>query len=525
MNNVNYVTKTTILYDERRVDYKASDTIKIYIPPSIALLDTKNTFLNFRLQFEGQLKTTLGRAGVYGLIRQITVSDGTNQRILEQLPNYAQINALRKRYSENESEKNLNILHEGMPSSDIIKETVGNQYIIASKASANDVYQEVEVNLPFHMVGCLDPKRDSVFPNIATAGLNIELLLNDSVSALQVMGAKFYNADLEEEKPEGINIAGYSRSYAYRTNAQFASGADTITLRDKDDPNGVTKAGIYYDIVEDGFPAHLFMVGQTVVIEKDDGSQSEELKIEAVQTDIYDQLQLKFESDLTVTHDADSNVYIKVTPDTENFIIKDLRLMTCYVVPPAGFVNGVINQIQKKGLSFDIHTYQCYSVNIAGGSLNNSLYINSRNNRAQSILSLPFKSDSNSYVEDSNIPDREEVRDYFYHLYNIMTPDRPVNLRRLNKEGFNAVHLKEIEGALVASGIGCKNLYENWEHFFVGRKLANKSYSYNMNRPEEGQVRIDLNYLSNGSNGLLLENFVFGKRQIIIKNNNITIVY
>ncbi len=525
MNNVNYVTKSTILYDERRVDYKASDQIKLYIPPSIALIDTKNTFLNFRLQFEGELKTTLGRGGVYSLIRQITVSDGTNQRIIEQLPNYAQINALRKRYSQNESENNLCILHEGQPSSDIIKDTVGNQYINADKDEKADVYNEVEVNLPFHCVGCLDPKRDSVFPNIATAGLCIEILLNDSVTALQVMGAKFYNADLEEEQPDGINIAGYSRSYAYRSSAEVNSGAGSMILLSKDDPNDVTSPGIYYEKTADGTPAHLFMVGQSITVEKDDGSQSEKLTIESVSTNSDDKLVLNFTSNTTVTHDANSNVFINVSPDTENFTIKDLRLMCCYVVPPAGFVNGIVNKIQKGGLSFDIHTYQCYSVNIAGGSLNNSLYLNARNNRSQAILSVPFKSDSNSYIEDSNIPDREEVRDYFYTLYNVMTPDKPVNLRRLNKDGFNAVHLKEIEGALISSGLGCKNLYENWEHFFIARKLANKSYSYNMNRPDEGQVRIDLNYLSNGTNGILLENFVFGKRQIIIKNNNITLVY
>jgi len=524
MNNVNYVTKSTILYDDRRVDYKASDQIKLYIPPSVALIDTKNTFLNFRLQFEGELKTTLGRGGVYSLIRQITVSDGTNQRIIEQLPNYAQINAVRKRYSQNESEDNLCILHEGQPSSNIIKKTVGNQYIAADKSESSDVYKEVEVNLPFHCVGCLDPKRDSVFPNIATAGLCIEILLNDSVTALQVMGAKYYNSDLVEEQPKDITIAGYSKSYAYRSSASVASGNASITLQEKDYAK-VASSGIYYDKVTGGTPAHLFMVGQTVTIEKDDGSQKEELVIASVSTNASDQLVLNFTTNTTQTHDEDSNIFINVTADTENFIVKDLRLMCCYVVPPAGFVNGIINKIQKSGLSFDIHTYQCYSVNIAGGSLNNSLYLNARNNRSQAILSVPFKSDSNSYIEDSNIPDREEVRDYFYNLYNVMTPDKPVNLRRLNKKGFNAVHLKEIEGALIASGLGCKNLYENWEHFFIARKLANKSYSYNMNRPDEGQVRIDLNYLSNGTNGLLLENFVFGKRQIIIKNNNITILY
>jgi hypothetical protein len=518
--SVNYVTKSTILYDDRRVDYKAGDTINLYIPPSIALVDTKNTFLNFRLQFSGELKTTLGRAGIYGLIRQITVSDGTNQKILEQLPNYSAINALRLRYAQNESERNLCVLHEGQPSSDIIKKTVGNQYINASKAD-DEVYYEVEVNMPFHCVGCLDPKRESVFPNIATAGLNVEILLNDSVTALQVMGAKYYDSELNEVEPTAI--AGYTRTYAYRLDAQFASGGQTCTLKSDKDVNEITTNGIYYE--QDETIAHLFKIGQSVTIEKDDGSQSETLVVDNVSVNSDNKLEVVFTTQCTVTHDANSNVFINVRPDTENFTIKDLRLMVGYVVPPAGYVQNLLKRIQGKGLSFDIHTYQCYSVNIAGGSLNNSLYINARNNRSQAILSIPFKSDSNSYTEDSNIPDKEKVRDYFYTLYQVMCPDKPVNLRRLNVDGFNATHLKEIESSLVASGIGCKNLYENWKHFFIGRKLANKSYSYNANRPDEGQIRIDLNYLENGSKGILLENFLFGKRQIIIQNNNIQIVY
>jgi hypothetical protein len=518
--SVNYVTKSTILYDERRVDYQAGDTINLYIPPSIALIDTKNTFLNFRLQFSGELKTTLGSGSVYSLIRQVTVSDGTNQKILEQLPNYAQINSLRIRYSQNESENNLCVLHEGQPSSDVIKDTVGNQYINASKAD-DTVYNEVEVNMPFHLVGCLDPKRDSVFPNLATSGLNVELLLNDSVSSLQVMGAKFYNENLEEVETDAI--PGYSRTYAYRTAVQVASGSTTCVLLDDSDVNAITASGIYYKKNEE--IAHLFKIGQSITIEKDDGSQSETLTVDNVGVNSDDKLYIVFTSATTVTHDANSNVFINVTPDTENFKIKDLRLMCGYVVPPPGYVDSLIKRVQSKGLSFDIHTYQCYSVNIPGGSLNNSLYINARNNRSQSILSLPFKSDSNSYTEDSNITDKEKVRDYFYTLYQVMVPDKPVNLRRLNVDGFNATHLKEIESSLVASGIGCKNLYENWKHFFIGRKLANKSYSYNANRPDEGQIRIDLNYLENGSKGILLENFIFGKRQLIIQNNNIQIVY
>lgn len=522
MSNLNYVTKSTILYDERRVDYKAGDTINIYIPPSVALIDTKNTFLNFRLQFEGELKTTLGSGSIYSLFRQVTVSDGTNQKILEQLPNYAQINALRMRYAQNESENSLSTLHEGKPSSNNILKTKGNQYINAN--SDTNVYNEVEVNMPLHCVGCLDPKRESVFPNIATSGLNLEFLLNDSVTALQVMGADFYNNKLELEPTD--TISGYSRTKAYRTNAEMAIGAATVIL--KDFTADITTSGIYYEKNAVDAPAFLFKAGQSVTIENDAQQEKEVLVIESVTVadgEDAGRLVLNFVAPCATLHAANSNVYINVTPDTENFVIKDLRLMCCYVVPPPGFVEGIIKKVQGKGLSFDIHTYQCYSVNIAGNSLNNSLYINARNNRAQAILSVPFSADSNSYLEDSNKPDKQKVRDYFYTLYNIMCPDKPVNLRRLNKNGFTAVHLKEIESALVASGIGCKNLFENWEHFFIGRKLANKMYSYNANRPDEGQIRIDMNYLENDTKGILLENYIFGKRQLIINNNNIQIVY
>ena len=45
------VSKSTLIYPERRAtSYSAQDELNFYIPPSLSLLNTKNTTLNFDLQ-------------------------------------------------------------------------------------------------------------------------------------------------------------------------------------------------------------------------------------------------------------------------------------------------------------------------------------------------------------------------------------------------------------------------------------------------------------------------------------------
>jgi len=69
------VTKETIIYTERKnYTYQSEDEIQIYIPPSVALLNTKDCYLIANLKVTGKLKACVSeRAGAYALFRSVTI--------------------------------------------------------------------------------------------------------------------------------------------------------------------------------------------------------------------------------------------------------------------------------------------------------------------------------------------------------------------------------------------------------------------------------------------------------------------
>ena len=83
-------SKSTLIYPERRAtSYKAQDELNFYIPPSLSLLNTKNTTLNFDLQMSGNLKKSVSQsAGVNGLFESITIMSGDGNTIYETLDSY-----------------------------------------------------------------------------------------------------------------------------------------------------------------------------------------------------------------------------------------------------------------------------------------------------------------------------------------------------------------------------------------------------------------------------------------------------
>ena len=71
------ITRSQYVYSERKNNvYKPQDTINFYIPPSISLINTKNTYMVFDLKMTGlQYKAAVSqKAGIYSLFRSITIS-------------------------------------------------------------------------------------------------------------------------------------------------------------------------------------------------------------------------------------------------------------------------------------------------------------------------------------------------------------------------------------------------------------------------------------------------------------------
>ena len=108
------ITGSQYVYSERKNNvYKPQDTINFYIPPSISLINTKNTYMVFDLKMTGlQYKAAVSqKAGIYSLFRSITISTGDGSQVLETLDNYGFLQALKYYYEKTETKENLAVLH------------------------------------------------------------------------------------------------------------------------------------------------------------------------------------------------------------------------------------------------------------------------------------------------------------------------------------------------------------------------------------------------------------------------------
>lgn len=534
MPNPETVCKSSIIYTERRgATYGELDEVNIYIPPSLAIINCKSSYISLRFKIADDALLKLspsGVAGIYGCFRDVTISSGDGQTVLEQLDQYGLMDGLRQFYSENESLRNLRVLHEGKPSSIVIGNTTGNQYCDATAQDGGSAFKTVECLLPLHLSGCLSPDRDTVFPNLATQGLRIRINLQEAQSALCALSAPCYKAGVDGDEVEityqGCKRnggGGYSSSYGYEVQTAIVGGAGaTITLQKRGDD---LKYDNHVQSADVANPAHLFMNGQTITILDNPGTggNTEDKVVSGIAVDGNNRIVLTCSANVANAYAIGATVHIKVdsttVPQVQNYEMTDVRMMVDYVIPPPGYMESVLSQVNK-GLQMDIRSYTNYGVNISSNSLTNSLYINARNTRGKAILSVPIHSSQATYVEDSLVPDRNTVKNYQFILHKILCPDQLVNMNRSNLNSYNAVALREQQHALAAGDIPVNNILKNFKHFFIGRRLALPGYSYNMNR--EGEVRLNLNY--NQTAALLLNNFVVHLRRIIIRPEGIQVI-
>ena len=121
------ICKNSYIYSQRKnATYKSESVIEFYIPPSMAILNTKNTYLVFNVQLTGnQYKGAVSqKAGIYSLFRSVTVSTGDGSQVLETLDAYGYLQALKYYYEATDTKENLAFLHEGKPNKMYIDDTM-----------------------------------------------------------------------------------------------------------------------------------------------------------------------------------------------------------------------------------------------------------------------------------------------------------------------------------------------------------------------------------------------------------------
>ena len=515
-------TKSQYVYSERKNNvYKPEDTINFYLPPSLALINTKNTYFVFNIKMTGtQYKACVSqKAGIYSLIRSVQITTGDGATVLETLDNYAFLQGLKYYYESTETKDNLAQLHEGMPSKMYLGETSCNQYVDAAENS--DFFKEIEVIMPLYLSGCL--YRDQIWPNLATNGLRIKMELNNINTVMQAVTAPLYELQNGITRQASVDGGGYSEKTGYAvwfsddSSEHPAENSTSIILKNEEDELVTNEQRVLSADVAD--PPDLFSVGQKLQI----SGNGTVYTVTGV-TLVDQRLQVAFTPGLSAAPSEDDSVNIRTDAahNDMGFEIRAMRMNVNTVEAPGPWVQkNIIGKINSGKMNFDIDSYTDYAINVGEGSLNNTLPLNARNKRCKAMLSIPQSSHSNSTVTDSFEPAMENPRSYQYLLYNnILVPDRAVKLKRYVDGNFDATALREQMMALNAAGFQVNTVRDPHKQFFLGRRFALTGYSYDA----MGQISLLLNY-SELSSALLMHNFMMHKRQIQVKPDGVKVVY
>ena len=265
----NLTTKNQFVYSDRKnTNYKAEEVINVFIPPTMAMVNTKEVFMVFDIlldssQYKGCLCPS---AGAYSLFRTITIMDGTGSTVLETLDSYAALQSLKYHIEKLDSTENLFQLHEGKPNKNVLHQNDSslNQYCDPTKSE--DYYTAVKVCLPLYLSGLLNPRRKYITPVFALRGLRIQFELHRWVDMFQASRAPLYKYDANGDNVLTGEYGGYGEDQAYSVHANALQNATQITLKKFNDITN--NADPVNRVLSDDVaaPAHLFCVGQSIKV-------------------------------------------------------------------------------------------------------------------------------------------------------------------------------------------------------------------------------------------------------------------
>jgi hypothetical protein len=196
-------------------------------------------------------------------------------------------------------------------------------------------------------------------------------------------------------------------------------------------------------------------------------------------------------------------------------------MLLLQVQPPQGYVEGMMKQISSdKGLSIDYKTNTLYRFNLNTlNGLTNQL-IPATQSRAYSIFSVPLSQNDQLDVRESAFQGAIDGNQNYQYVHGgSLIPDRPINLVRYtqNPARTDALHLVELEKAMVNANYGVRNLLRVPSKFLIGRAFSKYGQVYNL-----GDESLSLRVEYQGAvKQKLFEHFVCYLKRVNISSNGV----
>jgi hypothetical protein len=542
-------TKTISIKPEAQVNYnpKNQNQVRWLIPQYIGFFDPRGTTLKYKLQMSGRGHPKPDfKGGVHSLWRDVRVRDGTASTEMEMLSDYNVFVSQWWDYTNNESINHKRDLFEGRSANS----DYDNQLFYGSMGNWTNgdittTYDRktLEINQPIHS-GILGGSK--VFPVVATQGLRCEMTLDQFQRSC--ITTSNLGEDVGDWLTSKVAILGATGADDNAKQAKTAIDSEfSVVIRrgaDNNDPQG---GGRGINRSAEPVNNNPFDIGDPIYIRKADNSDETLLGIitkfgkDGDDDCVISYIPARANGDaLGTDFPVGSRVYYKVADRLNGYVptnvpanqiaqasvgqsyqISDLEMLLLQVQPPAQYVEGMMKQISsEKGLSLDYRTHSLYRFNLNTlNGLTNQL-IPATQQRAYSIFSVPLNQGEQLDIRASAFQGAiDGCQNYQYVFGGSLIPDRPINLQRYTQDPArtDALHLVELEKALINANYGVRNLLRVPSKFLIGRAFSKYGQIFNLQN-ESLSLRIEY---QGATEQKLFEHFVCYLRRVNISPNGV----
>jgi len=528
----------SILTDRNSV-YEAQDTIDIFISPEeVPLLNaSQGSYLKFLLKVKDDGSTNcLAQPDPMGagssILSTISIYDGANSQLLEQLEDVGTWTAMYYHYTKTQGLENMRTLMEGM--SPVVGRSLKSQYFTHDPIEGT-TYKEVECVVPLYMSGLLG-QGAKLLPIVALSGLRIRIQLEKKDKALRALTQVGYSSTGATytgiRQISGLSVAGSQDPQTFANAVAVPIGATTsIDLNTQTTDVAPAPATDTIQAIGD-FSNIAYQVGQDLWAEQTAPAVPVNLGTITAVSSVGGRCRYTFASVTTTAIIAvGAKVWVDANSLKAGFQMSNVEFVCSVVQASGATMNGLMKQVSSGGgVRIDYPSYNLYRQNLQAGIPRSELLIPANEQRACSLVAEPMRSVNRIY-EDTLRPVGDSLDSYIFNIANRLTPNRRVDTKKVastlapQRLSWDAIHLHETEKAISRLDVSARNLCENARCVVVPRQLAKDGHSFNANVNE---IRLNLEYGSApGENVInkLMNTWLYHIRTCIITPGSVAVEF
>lgn len=549
---------------ENGLSYTSGQKITLFIPPTISMMDGKNSYLEFDIKLSaitaGGTPTLLqlDEAGAGVIFKNIRIYDGTRGNLIEELNEYSNLVCLRYDYDTDDSKRNLRALEEGGTTFSIPnRSTKGTSKSAYTDTIKNPYFPEgagkdsALTDADFLTVKCCVPIHSgvfsgSIFPVAMSNGLYMEFDLQPAARVIKQLDTVLDSRRLKSNPFYGQILETGSDAMA----SDWVNGSATQELYLAAD-NNLSNVG-------DGNEVNRvpFVVGETVGLMKvADGTKatfSGALTIDEINASDNGFVEILFTNSRSNTTGENivsgewvlySTAVCDATSYPAEYTVSNFNLVVHQVKLDPSYMAGMLAKAREgKAIEFDIHSVTNYKNSLLASDRQTSFLIHAQNSRAKSLIVQPCDSSiytsaqlisaSETYKVTEDAMDTklnsnrsglvgicDELSSIQYVINGKLVPSRPISTKKCaTRESIDAFHLYELEKTLDNSGIVPRSFRKYLENWCLGRGFGVQSGAMDL-RSKDLSVLLKYEETSAPSKNKIINSFVFHVRRLVMRGS------